>query len=65
MGRFEELFLMNLYHLTLLQRTRRKKNMIDMLCIKMGLHIYIKVARHKTKNLLTLQVSEGYLETLI
>jgi len=64
MGRFEKSFLMDPYHLTLLQRARRKKNMMNVLCIKAGLHIYIKVACHKTKNLLTLQASEGYLETL-
>lgn len=61
-GRVEKSFLLNPYHLAVLQRIRRKKpNMMNVLCTKMGLPISIKVACHKTKNLLTLQVSKGYL----
>lgn len=65
MGRFEESFLLKPYHLAFLQRIRRKKNMMNVLCIKTGLHISIKVGHHKTKNLLTLQVGKGCLEELI
>lgn len=35
--------------------------MTNVLCIKMGLLVNIKVAHHKTNNFLTLQVSKGYL----
>lgn len=39
MGRCEESFLQNPHHLAFLQRIRRKENMFNVLCIKMGLHM--------------------------
>lgn len=39
--------------------------MMNVLWFKAGPHIYIKAIYHKSKNLLTLQMSEGYLEKLI
>lgn len=61
MENYEESFLLNPHHLAFLQRIRRKENMFNVLCIKMGLDINVHVTDHKTNSILTLYMSEGYL----